>query len=112
MTTFRNGYAGEDGLYDQVFRKGWHGGAASGDYTFRGYSFNKSGWVVTHTPHPDTGTPYWRTPIPYYSQWGRKAEISDPSPLQDIKNKVAEYSVTSQQIFNELLKQQFSNIRL
>lgn len=73
MTPFRSGYTGEDGLYDQVFRRGWHGGAGSGE------------------GHPPGGDPYWRTPVPYYSHWGKKAKISDPSPLEDIKRRIADY---------------------
>ena len=42
-------------LFNKVFMSGWHGGAESGD------------------GHPQNGTPYWRTPIPIYSRWGRKA---------------------------------------
>lgn len=69
--SFRNGYNGENGLYDQTFRKGWHGGAGSGDR------------------HPDPGTPYWRT----WDRrgWGRKAEIANISPLDDIKKRISDY---------------------
>ena len=73
MTPFRSGYDGEDGLYDQVFRHGWHGGAASGE------------------KHPATGTPYWRTPIPYYSHWGRRAAVSSVPPLEDMQRRVEDY---------------------
>ena len=73
MTTFRSGYDGEDGLYDQVFRHGWHGGAGSGD------------------GHPSQGTPYWRTPIPYYNRWGYSAAVASTAPLDDIRNRVADY---------------------
>lgn len=63
MTAFRNGYDGEDGLYDQTFRKGWHGGADMGP------------------KHPEIGTPYWRTPRGVYKHWGEKAEIADTPPI-------------------------------
>lgn len=73
MSSFRSGYTGEDGLYDQVFRHGWHGGAGSGD------------------GHPAHGRPYWRTPIPYYNRWGREASMSMVAPLEDMKRRVADY---------------------
>ena len=72
MTTFRSGYDGEDGLYDQVFRKGWHGGADMGPW------------------HPDPLTPYWRTPHPGYYRWGRAAERMDPPPLELFQEKLRE----------------------
>ena len=73
MTSFRSGYDGEDGLYDQVFRHGWHGGAPSGD------------------GHPSSGSPYWRAPVPYYNQWGREASIASVSPLDDFRRRISDY---------------------
>lgn len=73
MTPFRSGYSGEDGLYDQVFRHGWHGGAGSGE------------------GHPDPGKPYWRAPVPYYNRWGHEASMSSVSPLEDMKRRVDDY---------------------
>lgn len=46
----RTGYIGEDGIYKTVFKEGWHGGA-------------------THD-----GVMRYRTPVPYYTYWGRQAE--------------------------------------
>lgn len=73
ITPFRSGYTGEDGLYDQVFRHGWHGGAGSGE------------------GHPAPGRPYWRTPVPYYSHWGREADIAAISPLEDMQRRISDY---------------------
>lgn len=91
MTPYRNGYSGEDGLYDLVFRHGWHGGARSGDYTssYRPGS-EDSGYSVAFTPHPNPGTPHYRRPYPYYGQWGAEA-VKSESPLENFKLKVAEY---------------------
>ncbi len=69
MTTFRDGYDGDDGLYDQVFRKGWHGGAEK----------------------ESSGVPFWRKPPPYYTYWGRPAKIANTAPLKDIQDSVQEY---------------------
>lgn len=76
MTHFRSEYGGEDGLYDQVFRHGWHGGAGSGD------------------DHPSLGHPYWRTPVPYYTHWGREAAIAPVVPLDEFKRRINEYQNT------------------
>lgn len=82
--TFRNGYGGEDGLYDQVFRRGWHGGAGSIDASKEA----KMG------AHPSPGYPYWRTPYSPpdskktgYYHWGRPADISYPAPLDVFKSR-------------------------
>lgn len=45
----RTGYAEEDGLYTTVFKEGWHGGARH-DEVMR-----------------------YRTPIPYYTYWGKES---------------------------------------
>lgn len=75
---FRSGYAGEDGLYDQVFRKGWHGGADKGDWT----EYEKNGETYkTYIPHPSTGTPYWRSAGKRFMDWSRPAQISSTPPL-------------------------------
>lgn len=79
MTSFRNGYSGGDGLYDQVFRKGWHGGAGQGK------------------DHPDPGTPYWRTPVGVYKYWGRPADVANIPPLDAIKKRVYEYNAHQKQ---------------
>ena len=81
MTTFRSGYDGEDGLYDQVFRRGWHGGSDR-------ISSDK---IAKYGAHPKPGTPYWRTPVPFYTHWGKPAKISKISPLDDMRRRVAEY---------------------
>ena len=91
MTGFRDGYHGEYGLYDYVFRKGWHGGADHGDTTtVTGFDGDFSYEMKIHTPHPNPGVPYWRVPVPYYTRWGRQAKISEP-PLTTFKNKLKEY---------------------
>ena len=72
MSHFRSGYGGEDGLYDQVFRHGWHGGADKGP------------------GHPEHGTPYWRTPYPKFNQWGDPAEVADMSPLDAFNKRIDE----------------------
>ena len=61
----------ENGLFDQVFVKGWHGGADRIDSGKVKYPFQA---------HPSPGTPYYRTPIGYYRYWGKRAAILNPSP--------------------------------
>ena len=90
MSSFRNGYSGEDGLYDLVFRRGWHGGADKGNVT-RVHLPGNDEAIERSTPHPESGTPYWRVPDPYYTAWGRKAYRSD-SPLEVLKLKLDDYN--------------------
>ena len=66
------GYNGEDGLYDQVFRKGWHGGAADGPR------------------HPDPGTPYYRYYPSHYRMWSGPAETTEP-PLDAFNRRMDEF---------------------
>lgn len=95
MTPFRSGYDGEDGLYDQVFRHGWHGGAASGE------------------GHPSSGTPYWRTPVPYYNRWGHEAAIASTSPLDDMRRRVADYEKNEMQAdFDRIWSVYAKNIKI
>ena len=92
MTHFRSGYGGEDGLYDQVFRKGWHGGADHGDY-YSSYSPGEedSGYKIIINKHPSPGIPYYRTPLQYYRYWGKPAAIAATPPLDIYRNAVDEY---------------------
>lgn len=46
---------GNEYIFENSFMKGYHGGAISGD------------------GHPNPGIPYWRTPHPWYYEWGRPA---------------------------------------
>ncbi len=89
--SFRNGYSGEDGLYTQVFRLGWHGGAAKGDYTLHKTS---SGAIKTKTPHPSVGVPYYRNASTHFLSWGRKAEIAKIPPLIDFTQRLNYYVET------------------
>lgn len=102
MTHFRSGYGGEDGLYDQVFRKGWHGGADKG-----GEDSGK--------PHPDPGTPYWRKPQKgeRYTWWGRAARIADVSPLDNMKRRMEDYNdYYVQGIYTEIWNRNKKKIRI
>ena len=82
LTTFRNG---GNGLYDLVFKEGWHGGAKSGK------------------GHPHPGTPYWRSGYAFMD-WGRRAERAPISPYEDFMIKVRDYYNTEgKRIFEEML---------
>lgn len=82
---FRNarlasGVGAENGLYDQVFRHGWHGGSPRG---------------LLH-PNPsdtnDGATPYWRYPHPSYRRWSdHPADVALESPLARFKELLNEY---------------------
>ncbi len=100
MTHFRNGYSGDDGLYDQVFEKGWHGGADKGDIT----RINDGGEVMEiSTPHPSPGTPYWRSG-PGFLHWGAPAAVAEISPHENYTQKLNEYQVSQDGIYADYYK--------
>lgn len=107
MQGFRNGYKGEDGLYDQVFRKGWHGGAG-------GIHEEKAEQYGVHPGYlPGGNVPVWRTPYPYYTRWGRTAEVMSPSPLEMIQDDIEQYkSGGMQSDFQECWDRHFKNIKI
>lgn len=80
MTPYRSGYTGEDGLYQTVFREGWHGGAKTGP------------------GHPSPGAALgpaaavYRTPYKIYTFWGRTAYRMATPPLALIQEKIEEYN--------------------
>lgn len=67
----RTGYAGEDGLYTTVFKEGWHGGARH------------------------NGGMFYRTPIPYFTYWGKEATRSSMSPYEKFKERWYLYEDTT-----------------
>ena len=67
-----NGTLSGQGLYELVFKEGYHGGAKFG------------------TGHPNPGTPYWRQPIDYYYYWSRPAAKSEP-PYDEFDKRFDEY---------------------
>ncbi len=80
------GSLGSAGLYEQTFKRGWHGGAGSGP------------------DHPAPGAPFWRTPYGVYKHWGRSAAVSTP-PYEEISRRIEEYSRTVMQSrFNSTLQ--------
>lgn len=89
MTPFRSG-GGHEEMMELVFAGGWHGGADNGDYTVVYSDDSLDGYSIRYTPHPSPGTPYWRQPIPFYTQWGRQAAHSTP-PLKVWEEQKDEY---------------------
>lgn len=67
-----NGTLNGEGLYEIVFKRGYHGGAPSGP------------------GHPSPGTPYWRSPHPFYWYWSQPAHKSDP-PYDVFDRRYDEY---------------------
>lgn len=85
----RTGYNEEDGLYDTVFRHGWHGGARHND------SF------------------YWKTPVPTFKFWGAEAKQANISPLESFRKKFNEYEqYQSNKIFNDILYKKIQTINI
>ena len=76
-TPFERG-GGSQGLYELVFKRGYHGGAAGTDRHGKSVSI-----------------PHWRTPYPGpengykgFSRWGQKAERANISPYNEIMNAI------------------------
>lgn len=107
MQGFRNGYNGEDGLYDQVFRKGWHGGAG-------GIHEEKIAQYGVHPGYlPGQNVPVWRTPAPYFTHWGEAAEVMSPSPLELIQDNIKQYESTQiMHDFKECWDRHFHNMKI
>lgn len=81
---YRDGSGGgENHLYQTVFRKGYHGGAETG---------NGIGGS-----HPNPGVAYWRRPVPGYWRWGQPAKKEKISPLDAFNMKLDEYEETQMQ---------------
>ena len=72
-------------LYNKVFVQGWHGGAESGP------------------DHPNSGTPYYREPHPYYTRWGNPAAKST-SPYSAISENLAKSNGRFDTKYNDILK--------
>lgn len=100
MTWMRNPTTIDNALFDQVFIRGWHGGADRID----------SSKVKMWGAHPSTGTPYWRkhsvwyergkrgTRIGHlveYAEWGRPASVSKPSPYEMINIALDKYEAST-----------------
>ena len=110
MISYRNGYSGEDGLYTQVFRQGWHGGAnINGNMLVP--------WTNPAEPYDGDKKP-WAFPEP----WGRRigvkhgwshAEKSPISPLEDFRKRIDEYHETEYQSdYNEIWNKHKQNIKI
>lgn len=78
--TSRTGYSGENGLYQSVFREGWHGGAKFGDGAYYPWRKPPTPYDGAYKPWDDLKSFIWQPAV--------KAPIS---PLQDFKNRFDEY---------------------
>lgn len=110
LISYRNGYAGENGLYDQVFRQGWHGGA---DVKHRGRMLVP--WSYP-TLEYNGGTSPWEPEIwnseSILSGW-KLAEKAPISPLQDFKNRIDQYQKTEyQKDYEDIWNKYKSNIKI
>lgn len=64
-------------LFNKVFVEGWHGGAEG----------INDALAERYGAHPSPGIPYYRTPHPYYTRWGKQAFRSE-SPYDRFKISV------------------------
>ena len=102
-------YHSEQGLYDQVFVKGWHGGADKIRKSRISKSFRDYG--RGYGPHPNPGTPYWGTKAGGCWSWGERAEIASTSPLKEIQDKWNDYlDNEDQQVLENLIQKNLADM--
>ena len=65
--------AGKEYLFSLAFMEGYHGGVKDGP------------------EHPNPGTPYWRKPVPQYTEWGSPAVQTTPI-LDMVDEKIEIYN--------------------
>ena len=110
--SYRNGYSGEDGLYETVFRQGWHGGAI-----VHGSMLYPIGKYEDGKPRAYDGTykdgvykPYEDEDYKYSWIVANKAAIS---PLEDFKKRLDAYQESEyQQDYEEIWNKYKSNIKI
>lgn len=110
LISYRNGYAGENGLYDQVFRQGWHGGA---NVKHRGRMLVP--WSYPTLEYNGKTSPWepeiWNSES-ILSGW-RLAEKAPISPLQDFKRRIDQYQKTEyQKDYENIWNKYKSNIKI
>lgn len=80
---------GNELIFQNSFIEGYHGGAKSGEN------------------HPSPGIPYWRTPIPQFTEWGRPAKRSF-SPyirmIQEMNKKIKEIDKEKQEEYDKIIE--------
>ena len=110
--SYRNGYASEDGLYETVFRQGWHGGAmvqGSMLYPIGKYENGKPR-VYDGTYKDGVYKPYDDEDYKYSWTIANKAAIS---PLEDFKKKLNAYQESEyQQDYEKIWNKHKSNIKI
>jgi hypothetical protein len=110
LISYRNGYAGENGLYDQVFRQGWHGGA---NVKHRGRMLVP--WSYPTLEYNGETSP-WEPEIwnneSILSGW-KLAAKAPISPLQDFKRRIDQYQKTEyQKDYENIWNKYKSNIKI
>ena len=110
LISYKNGYAGENGLYDQVFRQGWHGGA---NVKHRGRMLVP--WSYPTLEYNGETSP-WEPEIwnneSILSGW-KLAAKAPISPLQDFKRRIDQYQKTEyQKDYENIWNKYKSNIKI
>ena len=81
-------FIGNEIIFENSFMQGYHGGAIGGE------------------EHPHPGIPYWRTPIPSFTDWGRPAKRSF-SPysrmVSEMNKKIKEIDEEKQREFDNVI---------
>lgn len=100
-----DGYSGEDGLYNQVFRQGWHGGANIGGNML-------VPWAAPPVKYDGEETP-WSSRKPGTKYGWKQAEKAPISPLDDFKNRIDKYQKSEyQQDYEKIWNKHKGNIKI
>lgn len=91
--SFDSSFIGNKIIFYNSFMEGYHGGAKSGKTKFG-------------EPHPAPGIPYWKTPIPEFTHWGRPAMRSF-SPytrmMSEMKKRIKQIDKEKQDEFDSIM---------
>lgn len=105
---YRNGYSGEDGLYETVFRQGWHGGANIGGDMLVPYRTDRNKNPIAYNGNGVNtwSSAKWQSPYEKYRSRWQKAKRAPISPLDNFIKKKKKYEKTdlqqdAQQAWNE-----------
>ena len=92
---FDASFLGNEIIFENSFMQGYHGGAYKGKY------------------HPHPGIPYWRTPIPQFTEWGRPAKRSF-SPytkmVLEMNKKIKEIDNEKQKEFDSVMSKVYKAV--
>jgi len=99
---FDSSFIGNNIIFENSFMQGYHGGAYKGTIKIK----DEFGKIIKTIPHPHPGIPYWLTPFPQFTEWGRPAKRSF-SPytrmVSEMNKKIKEIDDEKQAEFDTIM---------